>query len=518
MTDDGVEAGRRFTRNRDLISNSKWNLVAFGCALAAHFATVPFVIRWIGLAEFGKAGLVLAVWAPLMLVGTVLGQATTREMSARLGIDKPQSAQRVLDTAIMLCVTACAIGGILLCVAGPAIYSTLVSTGQPRQALQVAFLFAGIGWVAQQAVLVLQGACAAHQDFRRMAQLGAFSASATVILTLAFTARIASAEGYLAGVAASFVASLLAWLWMSRRSLQSRPRLRAIHREELASLLHFGKWQTLAQLAGSFGNQIDRYALGALAPATVVGQYNAANRLQEASYMGVMKAGEILFPHFSVTAHDAIARREAFFLTSSWVVATVSAMFLAPLVPLSHSVLTLWVGADTANGGGQLLRTLVLGGLVGCGSNVFTYYAMGIGQNAPVAWLTLGYALLTVAGTIMMIFNFGPYAAGSGLLIASVARLAASLWLTRLLFFQQLRWSTLLVSTVIPILAGLMVALGVDGTVLRAVPHWPALIGIYALAAVAVLTISLALTASWPAGRMIVGRVVNVLRTHGAAA
>lgn len=506
----------RQVRNRSLISNSKWNLVAFACALAAQFAIVPFVIRWIGLAEFGRAGLVLAVWAPLMLIGTVLGQATTREMSARLGSSGLPEAQRVFDTAILLCSAVCAVGGLVLFAAGPSILSALVGAAQPRQALRAAFLFAGIGWIAQQAILVLQGACSARQDFRRIAQLGAFSACATVLLTLAFTASAPSAEGYLAGVAASFVASLLAWLWTSRTIALSRPRWPTLHRQELASLMHFGKWQSLAQLAGSFGNQIDRYALGALAPAIVVGQYNAANRLQEAAYMGVMKAGEILFPHFAATANDELARREAFFLTASWVVATVSAMFLAPLVPLAHSMLTLWVGPATADGGAQLLRTLVLGGIVGCGSNVFTYYAMGTGQNAPVAWLSLTYALLTVLATIVLIVNFGPYAAGGGLLVASVVRVAASLWLTRRLFFQGLRWSSLLVSSVVPLLAGLAVALGLTATALSEVAGWPALVAAYALAAIAVLVTNLILTALWPVGRETVARVISAARAHRA--
>lgn len=518
LKDDSVMAGDRQVRNRGLISNSRWNLVAFACALAAQFATVPFVIRWIGLEAFGLAGLVVAIWAPLMLVGLVLGQATTREMSVRLSNGQAMSAQRVFDTAALLCAGACATGGVTLYFAGPIILSALTGAARSSQSLHQAFLFAGIGWAAQQGVLVLQGACSARQDFRRIAQLSAFSAVTTVLLTLVITSVTASAEGYLAGVAASFVASLLAWLWVSRSGLPRRPWWPTLHPQELASLLHFGKWQTLAQLAGSFGNQIDRYALGALAPAVVVGQYNAANRLQEAAYMGVMKAGEILFPHFGATANDDIARREAFFLTASWVVATVSATFLAPLVPLAHSVLTLWVGPATAEGGAQLLRTLVLGGIVGCGSNVFTYYAMGTGRNAPVAGLSLSYALVTVLATIVLIANFGPYAAGGGVLVASVVRVAASLWLTRRLFFQGLRWSALLVSSVIPLLAGLAVALGLNATALSEVASWPALAAAYAIAAIAVLVTNLVLTALRPEGREIIGRLVNAIRAHQAPA
>ena len=502
--------------SKRLVSNSKWNLVAFACGLAAQFITVPFIIHWIGLARFGRAGLVLAVWAPLMLVGAVLGQATTREMSARLSVGNVQAASRVIDAAMLMCLGACIFGGVALAVVGPRLMSALISNDYPSHALQIAFVITGTGWAAQQAILVLQGACSARQDFRTMAQVAALSAFITVALTLGFTAAFPSVEGYLAGVASSFIVTLLVWLWVTRKLPLGRRWWGAWHREELTSLLHFGKWQTLAQFAGAIGNQMDRYVLGVLAPAAVIGQYNAANRLQEAGYIGVMKAGEILFPHFGATAHDEVARRARFFLTSSWVIATLSAMILAPLVPLSHSLLTLWIGPETAEGGALLLRTLVIGGLIGCGSNVFTYYAMGIGQNAPVAWLSVLYALLTVLATIVVMRMFGPYAAGVGLLLASGVRLAISIWLTRSRFFVTLRWSALVVSSLLPLVAGVGVALWLHAVGAGLVSGWLQLLLFYALAAIIVLATVLLFTAPWAVGREIIGRVFTAVRAHRA--
>jgi len=516
LKNDFVAGGDQHFTSKRLISNSKWNLVAFACGLAAQFITVPFVIQRVGLAGFGRAGLVLAVWAPLMLVGAVLGQATTREMSARLAAGNPQAASRVIDAAMLLCLGACVFGGVALAAVGPALLSALVADDYPHPALQAAFIIAGIGWAAQQAILVLQGACSARQDFRTMAQVAALSAFSTVALTLGFTAVFPSVQGYLAGIASSFVATLLAWLWVTRKAPLGRRWWATWHREELAGLLHFGKWQAMAQFAGAIGNQMDRYVLGVLAPAAVIGQYNAANRLQEAGYMGVMKVGEILFPHFSATAQDDVARRARFFLTSSWVIATLSAMILAPLVPLSHSLLMLWIGPETAEGGALLLRTLVLGGLIGCGSNVFTYYAMGIGQNVPVAWLSVLYALLTVLATIVVMRMFGPYAAGVGLLLASVVRLALSIWLTRSRFFVTLRWSALVVSSLLPLVAGVGVALWLHAVGAGLVSGWLQLLLFYAIAAIIVLATVLLFTAPWAVGREIIGRVFTAVRTHRA--
>jgi hypothetical protein len=143
---------------------------------------------------------------------------------------------------------------------------------------------------------------------------------------------------------------------------------------------------------------------------------------------------------------------------------------------------------------------------------------MGVGQNAAVAWLTLSYALVTVAATVSLIVNFGPYAAGGGLLVASIARFAASLLLTRLLFFPEIRWSGLFVSTLSPLLAGLTVALGVNAAMPSDMTSWPSLIAAYVFAGVTVLVLNLAFTAPWAAGREIVHRVVTAVRTHRALA
>lgn len=498
-------------RHRSLIANSRWNLIAFACSLGAQFVTVPLVIRWIGLPAFGLAGLVLAISAPLTMVGTVLGQAVTREASVRLGDHDRHGAERVLDTALYLCIAACALGLIGLTLIGPHVLRWLTLPDSPGIGI-AGFALAATAWAAQQGLLLLQGSCAAHQDFGRIARLGALGAVLTIALTLLATWCKPDVEGYLGGVAASFCASLAVWSW-SLRPGTSGPRRPRLHPPELASLLRFGKWQTLAQLAGSVGNQMDRYALGALAPAAVVGQYNAANRLQEAVYMGVMKAGEILFPYFGATSRDEAARRESFFLTASWVVVVVSTMMLAPLALLAHSALQLWVGPETANGGSQMLRTLVVGGMVGCASNVFTYYAMGTGQNAPVAWISLVYAVLTVLATVVLIVHYGPGAAGGGLLVASVVRVALSMWFTRRLFFPQARWMPLFVCNLVPMLAGVGIVYALDGTALGTASTWWGLVADYALTALIVLVAALLSSALWPTGRAVAARVASAALT-----
>jgi O-antigen/teichoic acid export membrane protein len=186
---------------------------------------------------------------------------------------------------------------------------------------------------------------------------------------------------------------------------------------------------------------------------------------------------------------------------------------LVPLAVLAAAVLTLWVGPEAANGGAQLLSTLVLGGIVGSGSNVFVYYAMGMGRNAPVAFISVLYSVLTVIFTVLLIKTVGPLAAGGGLLVASVVRVLASLVITRRSFFPGLGWRELAISTVLPLVAGVAIALGAQGVDWGQIHGWIHLVFLYVALSATVLAVTVGISVLTATGRDIVIRISNSLRT-----
>ncbi len=495
-----------------LASNSRWNLVAFAFGLAGNFVTIPFVIRWIGMDAFGLAALVLAICAPMTLIGTVLGQALIREISSRESSGEKDIAGGFIHAAVRLCLLAALACWTLLILSGPWITQGMLDGGPSSGVLHLAFLLAATGGVAQQLALVFQGASAARQDYRTIAKVTAISTLAVVGATLGFSWLERSPIGYLLGIATGFLLTMITWLVTLRRDTHWRGFFAANRKAETAALVQFGKWQGIAQLAGALGNQIDRYVLGALAPIAVVGQYTVANRLQEAAYVGVVKAGEVLFPRFGSMSNQSVAQRQLFFQTSSWVMSVLTAAMLAPLALLANGILTVWVGAEAANGSDQILIVLVLGGMVGSASNVFVYYAMGIGRNAPVAGISVLYSVLTVLMTILLIAYVGPQAAGAGLLVASVFRVVASLHLTRKLFFPTLTWAELLVSTVLPVLVGTACVLGGYYTSWARPDDWFTLLPLYAVLAGAIMVVNVMASAATRTGRGILTQMARALQ------
>lgn len=488
-----------------LLSNSRWNLFAFACTLGAHVLIVPVVVRLIGLEGYGRAGLVIATWAPLVLVGTVLGQATTREIAARWRSDTPADAQAVASAALVLCSLGCVACGALFLWLGPHLLHAL-DRGAPAKAWWGEVAALAPGWVAQQFSLVLQSTAAARQDFRTIARISALSALATLVLTLGITSEVPTPQGYLLATSASFAAGALisaVLAWYAAPTLFGLPRWQ---RDAVAALLHFGKWQTLAQLAGTLGNQMDRYVLATLASPAVIGQFNAANRLQEAAYAGVIKVAEVLLPRFGADYRVDAGKRERLFLVASTTVMVFSGALLTPMIILSEPLMRLWVGPVAADGGALLLSTLVVGGLIACGSNVASLYLMGIGQNAPVAGFSVVYSLLTILLTVLTLKAFGPLAAGVGLALASTVRVALALAWIKVRALPTMRWPDIATSTVLPLaLALAAAALGRTLLPVERIQNWWTLGATYVAAMLGTSACTALAVWSMPYGRRLTG-------------
>jgi O-antigen/teichoic acid export membrane protein len=461
-----------------IAANSRWNLLGFGCTLAAHIVTIPLVIDRAGLAEFGRAGLVLAVWAPLF-VGTVLGNSVVRLVSSAEPASQKSTIVSALNNALLLCAAS---GAVLILLVGtlmPWLFNRIISDTVSIAVWRTNFLVAAAAWLLQQYSLVMQSAFAGERLVRTIAFVNVLSGLATVVGTLLIIQRFPSGTGYLLGLACGFLASTLAWLALAVARHGPAAIRHALRQDSFRPLVHFGKWQAVTLLAGNFANQIDRYVLGVIAHARVVGQFNAANRLQEAVYALVTKATEVLFPHFGANSNRSRDYQLAFYLRANWASITFAATALVPGIVLAQPLLLLWAGPEVAQGGARMLKLLLLGGFIGCASNVATYYFMGAGFASRVAMISIWYSLVTIVSSIALLYTLGPYAAGGGIVIASVIRVWISIACARRDFGLELSNARILASHILPLIAGCCIAVASEWTPASGLSSWPAVIAAY---------------------------------------
>jgi O-antigen/teichoic acid export membrane protein len=498
---------------RRLIANSRWNFAAFVVALLANLVSLPLAITAIGLDAFGSAGLVLAVFAPFTLVGTVLGQGLVRGLSVRAAAQAsaaPVGRQpaapadegaRVLWTTLALGLLGCAFVVALAALGGNALLHHL-SGGAPRAGSWHAALWLGCaGWALQQGGLILQSALAALQAYRSLGIANALGSVTSALAVVACSRGLGNELGFLAGSTLGFAALLglaLVALWVEDRALlrPSRPATAAAR-----PLLAFARWQGLSHLAGGAANQFDRYVLGAVAPLSVLGQYNVAMRLQEVVHMGLLKLTEVLFPHFSITAAQDLQQRARFYLRAGWFVNLVNVAALGALIPMAASLITLWVGREAATGGTTMLHTLATAGVIGSGINIFSFFALATDQAQKLAWINLAHALLLMLLTVPLILWLGPIAAGLAYVAGNLLRLGAASVVTLRAFAGALTAPQLLGTTLLPLAGGLAAAWLLHAAGFAQVQTWPGLLLAYAGCAALIGLAALAVSAASASGR-----------------
>lgn len=441
------------------VKNSNWNALSFIVAVFANFLALPYVVQNIGIADFGAGGIFIGALAPLMLVGTVIGQACVRELSLLFKAGDFGAASSLFWTGIWLCGVGSVLVVILFCAIAPWFIKAFmnIELGSDSSIFELCTI-AVVGWSAQQVLSVLQAGIVSTQAFRPLAFLNAVSAILAAVCLITITTSWQSVAGFLVGTATGFALSAALSFWYLYRYVPNLFPVRQIDRNSLCKIRAFGGWQSVSQLFGAVALQSDRFLLGAAASMSVVGQFNVATRLQEVVYMGILKITEVLFPHFSAQAGEPVQERVPLLLGSSWLTNSIAAAALAPMAPLATSAIGLWIGAEAVPYGGLILRTLVTAGLVGCGTNALFYFMLGQGIGAKLAKINIAHCMIVVAVSSALILTVGPIAAGVGFLVANVIRLAFLVMQMPRLTGRVMTVYEMAVATQVPILIGVLVA------------------------------------------------------------
>ncbi len=498
-----------------LIQNSHWNVAAFLVAVTANFVTLPIVVRQIGIANFGAAGILVGMLAPLMLVGTVIAQACVREISMQIAQQRTQEAGEVFWTGIWLCAGGCLVVIAADVVLGPIIAEYFMpDKAHSQTSVRLLCLLAVMSWTLQQFVNVLQSGLAAAQAYRVLALTNACTAVLAAVALVAATTWLPSVEGFLVGTGLGFLITAL-WSWVQLRKHASFlfPIVRA---NRLAGLrmAEFGRWQAASQITGAVALQTDRFVLGATSSLSIVGQFNVAVRLQEVVYMGVLKITEVVFPHFAASSDQPIEARVPLITASAWLTNVVAVAVLAPLVPLGAALINLWVGPDAMVVGGAMLRTLVVAGLIGSGMNVFIYFMLGQGYGEMLARINIVYAIFVVLISVILLFAFGVAAAGGGILIVNFLRLGYVVWKLPSLMDSKITFCTVIKTTQTPILVGLVMAFVAWLSMTVVSLSWFEFFMLYAGLACATVTVCVVMGLAFTSSRNLVANLAHGLLTR----
>lgn len=504
----------------DLLGNSVWNAIAFVVAVALNLAILPFVVLRLGPASFGVAGLVTACIAPALVFSNALGLSTARELAQRLDPSDREDARRLFATAITLAVGAGASITIFFLFAGaPLARLGFHLTGPAADDLGRAFALAGTGWWCQCLSAVFVSLFTARQDYRRIASIGMAS---TVVTTLSMLLLIPSsphASTFLGCQALGFATSLLMALVWSRSAMGKWLAPPGLHRDALGRLVRFGSWQVAAQGGALLAGQADRYLLGALLQPQFVGFYGVAQRLQEATYIGILKVGEILFPYFSTLQKESEDRRGDLLFRSSWILNVLAASALGGLIPVAGPLLHVWTGAEVAAEAARVLVVLSIAGIIGSSANVFGFYLLAQGRSRSNALIALVTGVVTLVTSAIALPRFGWQAAGWSACAGMIAQMVTIVLLLRRSFDLADMWPRVVHCVLMPLGIGIATALALRYGLHRApfllAPSWWSVGVMSSLSVATIFVVAVAASqlgpyrsACWRDMRAIVGRFV----------
>ena len=151
-----------------------------------------------------------------MLVGTVLGQAMVKELSPLIAAGNFKCAAPILSAGLFLCGVGSTLVVVLLSVVGESSVHLFSTQSNTTANLSLAFLVAGLGWSAQQGILILQATFAAAQRYGLLAGIGIAAAVANATSILVGSMLWPGYLGFLLGTSIGLVLSLALWVALVR--------------------------------------------------------------------------------------------------------------------------------------------------------------------------------------------------------------------------------------------------------------------------------------------------------------
>ncbi len=441
-----------------LIGNSGWNALAFFINVTLNFLTLPFVIKCIGVPEFGFAGLIVACVAPMLIFSNTLSQVTTRELALRLLPNSQKRAKQVFATSFFLALVFGALIAFFLFLLGPWAAMQLFNLEVGGSSTKLSFAFASFGWLCQCLSGVFLTLFAARQNYNYLSKISIGSTLLSTMLIWFLLPSHPHAITYIACQSMGFVLNLALVFWFGYRIFPSWIALPKLHFESLHDLMRIGIWQMIAQFGGGAAVQTDKYMLGYFLQARHVGLYNLAQRLEEVVYIGVLKVGEVLFPLFSTMLKEQEERQADILFRASWLLNLLAVSVLGGLIPTAKTILKLWINYNVAIEAEHALITLALAGILGCSTNVFSFYLLGSGKTRTNAIISAITAIVTVITSILTLPLYGWHAAGWSVCAGAFAQIIVVAILMQRSFYLPRLTSRITHFVLMPIVIGAFVA------------------------------------------------------------
>jgi O-antigen/teichoic acid export membrane protein len=369
------------TSGRLLARNTVWNLLGQLLPMAVGVATIPLLIRGIGVARFGVLSLAWIVIGYFSLFDLGVGRALTKLVADRIGTHQEDAIPPLVWTSLVLMFLLGLLGGLIIEILSPWLVHQALKVPEALQTETLyGFYLLGISIPMVTASSGLRGVLEALQRFQILNLIRIPMSIFTFVgplLVLPFSHSLVYVVGVLVGGRLMGCAAHLF------ACLHAMPELRynfILKRTFVAPLLTIGGWMTVSNIVGPAILYLDRFLIGALLSVSAVAFYTAPFDFVSRLLVIPLSVAGVLFPAFAISQRQDPNRTGLLLRRGLKYVFLFLFPIILVIVTLAPEILRLWLGPAFAENGSAVLRWLAAGILLNSLTTIPFTLLQGIGR------------------------------------------------------------------------------------------------------------------------------------------
>ena len=413
----------RYSRNfRESAGNALYSIAEYIAQPATMLLAAPFLVRRLGLAQFGIWMLVNAILGSMGILSTGFGDATVKYVSAYRGQKNDAGVERTIRATLTINTVLGTLFGALVWAFSPfSVYHIFKIEPEFHAACILAIRISAVILVLRSMESVFVSTLRAFERYGPPVKLNVFLRTIVVISAVV-----------LAAMGRGVVSIMLATLFWSALVvvLQAVAAQRVVGhfiafpifgKAALAEVFSFGCYSWIQALAGVVFTYADRLLVAAMLGAAPVAIYALCVQATQPIHGLAAAAFNFVFPHIS-SRHEAgeVEGPRRVFRLALLASVGLSLVLAVPLIVLSKPLLAFWMGPAVAEEG-HLVLTLLATAFALLALNIVPHYALlALGRVRLVSGLNIGSGILMLPLMAILVPRFGLAGAALGRIFYSL--------------------------------------------------------------------------------------------------
>ncbi len=405
--------------------NTIWNLLGAGVPFLLGIVTIPFLLKRIGIENFGILSLVWAMIGYFSLFDFGLGRALTQQIASKLGLAEHSELPNIIKTGLLFTIFAGLVGGLLLLIlAHPLGAKWLNVSAGFESSTTGALMVASLGIPMTTLTVGIKGVIEAYEDFKSTNIIRIFLGLANFAFPV-FSVLLFGPD--LIMIVWSLVLArglvLIAHIFVIYKKMPVNWLRAKFEKDKMLALLSFGSWMTISNIVSPLMVVADRFIISSIVGASLVAFYTVPADLLIRILIIPGALAAALFPKLTAMRVKDPQAAKIIYLSSL----KMATLFMLPVCIFisifSFWGLKFWLGEAFAENSWKITSILSIGLLM----NGIAQIPFAAVQAAGKAKFTALLHLAEFVFYLPLLFIFLKYFGITGAAVIWVLRVAADL-------------------------------------------------------------------------------------------